>query len=116
MRPRLIALVTSCRLDQCWRYLRQIETPVGNKQLRALLPEPCGLRLLAGLDKGALCVGDLGRPWLAGSDPILRRVDVVATQEQRFRAAPGVPASGQFSESRVLANPVEVDPQRPGEL
>ena len=43
-------------------------------------------------------------------------IEVVTAQKQRLRASPRVPSPRQFSESRVLANPVEVDPQSLGEL
>src|SRR5262249_25979465 len=81
-------------------------------KLRALLPKPRGLRLLAGPDKGALDIGDLGCCRIAGGHPCLRRVDFVPTQKQRFGTSPPVPARRDFPEPGVLANPVEVLPQR----
>ena len=49
---------------------------------------------------------------VAGGHPCFRRVEFVAAQQQRFRASPRVPARREFAEPRVLANPVEIDPQR----
>src|SRR5262245_53990949 len=81
-------------------------------KLFAFSPKPLRFGLLAGTDQGALCVGDLGCPHLAGGHPSLRRVKIIPAQQQRFRAHPPLPAARQFSEARVLANPVEVLPQR----
>src|SRR5262249_39214599 len=81
-------------------------------ELRAFIPKPLRFGFLAGTDQGALRVGDLGCPHLAGGHPSLRRAKIVSPQQQRFRALTSLPAARQFSEPRVLANPVEVLPQR----
>jgi hypothetical protein len=73
--------------------------------------QPRALRLFAGFDKGALCLGDLGCCYVAGGHPCLRRVEVIPTQKQRFCAPASFPACRDFPKSRVLANPVEVLPQ-----
>src|SRR5262245_30209665 len=85
-------------------------------ELLALFVQPRALRRFAGFDKIALRVGDLGRRRVTGGHPSPRRVDVVPAQEQRFGTSSLVPTPRLFSESRVLANPVEVDPQRLSEL
>src|SRR5215469_4712870 len=81
-------------------------------KLRAFVPKPLLFGLLAGTDQGALCVGDLGCPHLAGGHPSLRRAKIIPAQQQRFRARPPLPAPRQFPEPGMLANPVEVLPQR----
>src|SRR5262245_65383843 len=85
-------------------------------ELRALLPEPRGLRLFTRFDKGALRVGDLGRCRLAGRHPCFGCVDVIPAQKQRFRTPPAVPALRELPEPGVLANPIKVGSQRFGEL
>src|SRR5262249_17411099 len=85
-------------------------------ELRALLPEPRGLPLLAGADKGALRLRDPGRPRLAGRHPCFGSVEVVPAQKQRFRALASVPSPRELPEPGVLANPAEIVPQRLGEL
>src|SRR5262249_36557904 len=81
-------------------------------KLRAFIPNPLRFSLLAGTDQGALRVGDLGCPHLAGGHPSLRCVKIIPAQQQRLPALTSLPAARQFSEPRVLANPVEVLPQR----
>src|SRR5262249_7589832 len=82
-------------------------------KLRAFIAKPLLFGLLAGTDQGALRIGDFGCPHLAGGHPSLRRVKIIPAQQQRFRAPPPLPALRQFSEPRVLANPLEVLPPRP---
>src|SRR5262249_32480506 len=85
-------------------------------ELQPLLAKPRGLRLLAGVEQRALRLGDLRRARFALRRPGLGGVEVVATQQERFRLAAREPARRKLAEPRVLADPVEVLPQRIGEL
>src|SRR5262249_25095955 len=85
-------------------------------ELQPLLAKPRGLRLLAGVAQRARRLGDLRRARFALRRPGLGGVEVVATQQERFRLAAREPARRKLAEPRVLADPVEVLPQRIGEL
>src|SRR5262249_56532494 len=62
-------------------------------KLRAFIPNPLRFSLLAGTDQGALRVGDLGCPHLAGGHPSLRCVKIIPAQQQRLPALTSLPAA-----------------------
>src|SRR5262249_25606078 len=85
-------------------------------ELRALPAQARVLSALAGVEQLAMRLGDLRRARFALRGPGLGGVEIVAAQEQRLRSAARFPARRQFAEPRVLADPVEIDPQRLGQL